>query len=746
MLYEDNVDRHKASALTGFVSAERKFAPGTHTTGNAEAQMPACSIMPQGGECGTVSPGRVTEQMKTILVVAPHPELADAMRAGLNPEQYRTIHRANPEEAEPMLAHGLADVCVLDMELTGVQGIWVVEKLQRRAPRCPILVYTGARAVDWEEEAYLKGVRHVLTKPFRARLLETVLEGLLSRSQATAPTPAPRQFDTTFFGSQSGLATTNVTHSMSATPANNLQNLGVLRDFSAILTHSLNAEALLRQFLLMIRELTGVNRAAIFLRSPSPALLGGNPAEDSTHLGAACAIGLASHLLQNVRLSFNSGIAGQVSRLGRILRRSSAEAADLETQREFELLGAQVAIPLLDRERVLGVAVFDTRVTGEPLVNAELEMIFHLLEQVGLAVKNIWLHDQVASNHSMLSDVMRELSSACVVVSRDLTVLHANRMARKYFGQTGGRAGELDFSDIPPALGSKVFQVLKTGSALAPFRYTPENEPGTVYQVTISPVHHSDSAVPASALLIVEDRTQTEQLQRLEVEAKNLRLVRSMAERLAAEIGNAMVPIAVHQQLIAERFKDPEFRAALDKALAEGVKRVDRLVHQMRYLAGNVASSGEAISVGTLVEEAFQEAKKYLTGKSGKLNNECREQPVVVSGDRSALKHALSEVILNALQSNPASPQVAVRCVDAGMGSAVNIEVSDNGPGFTPEAQKEASTPFFTTRIPGVGLGLAVTRKIVETHHGKLEIPPPQPGQPGIVRVSLPSEMVAAQH
>lgn len=675
--------------------------------------------------------------MKTILVVAPHPELADAMRGGLNPEQYRVVHRVSPEEAEPMLVHGLAHVCVLDLELTGVQGIWVVEKLQRRAPNCPLIVYTGTRSVDWEEEAYLKGVRHVLTKPFRARLLNTVLDGLLSHTKSSiSPQPA-RPLDTTFFGNSPAGPT--MPANVMTPSTSQFQSLSVLRDFSAILTHSLNAEALLKEFLLMIRELTGVNRAAIFLRPPSAAFLSGAEANDSQQLGAACAIGLAPHLLENVRLSFDAGIGGQVARLGRILRRNSPEAVDLETQREFELLGSQVAIPLLDRERLLGVAMFDARVTGEPLVNAELEMIFHLLEQVGLAVKNIWLHDQVASNHSMLADVMRELSSACIVVSRDLTVLHANRMARKYFGQTGSRAGELDFSDLPAALGSKVFQVLKTGSALAPFRYTPENEPGSIYLVTISPVHHADSTIPASALLIVEDRTQTEQLQRLEVETKNLRLVRSMAERLAAEIGNAMVPIAVHQQLISERFKDPDFRAALDKALAEGVKRVDRLVHQMRYLAGNVTSAGEPISIGALVDEAYQEAKKYLTGKAGKLVNECRDQAVVVAGDRSALKHALSEIILNALQSNPSSPQVVVRCVDGATGgTSMSIEVQDNGTGFTPEAQREASTPFFTTRIPGVGLGLAVTRKIVENHQGKLEIPPPQPGQPGVVRVLLP--------
>ena len=66
-------------------------------------------------------------------------------------------------------------------------------------------------------------------------------------------------------------------------------------------------------------------------------------------------------------------------------------------------------------------------------MNVELELIFHLLEQVGLALRNIWLHDQLAGNHEMMTDVLRELSSACVVVGRDLKVLHANKAARAAF-------------------------------------------------------------------------------------------------------------------------------------------------------------------------------------------------------------------------------------------------------------------------------------------------------------------------
>ena len=229
--------------------------------------------------------------------------------------------------------------------------------------------------------------------------------------------------------------------------------------------------------------------------------------------------------------------------------------------------------------------MFDGRVTGEPLVNVELELIFHLLEQVGLALRNIWLHDQLAGNHEMMTGVLRELSSACIVVGRDLKVLHANKAARRHFGQKNKRSGELEFSDLPQTLGAKIYQVLKTGAAMGPFRYEPENSPGTVYSVSVVPFQRGNSSVPVSALLTADDLTQTEQLRRLEVEAANLRLIKSMADRLAHEIGNALVPLATHQQLLAEKYKDKEFRESLDQALADGVKRVTRLINQMRFLA-----------------------------------------------------------------------------------------------------------------------------------------------------------------
>lgn len=675
--------------------------------------------------------------MKTLLVLAPHPELAEAVRAALNPEKYRLIHRIGLEEADPLLARGMVDACILDVELTNVQGIWVLEKIRRRLPHCPVIAYSAAHEWQWEEEAYLQGVAHVLTKPVRPRMLDALMERLW-----VLPAPGARpESRPTLMRPPEEIKPVRASHSAA-------EALSVLRDFSGILTHSLCAEALLKQFLLLLREIIGVNRAVIFLRQPMSLFAGAPAVPDGRSMRSACAIGLSAGLLEHFELSFESGIGGHLFREGRIVRRESLEAlADVEIQKEFELLGAQVAIPMLDRETLVGVAAFDGRVTGEPIANGELELIFHLLEELGLAVKNIWLHDQLAANNEMMGDILRELSSACVVVSRDLAILHANKAARNLFSRPGNRSADLEFSDLPQALGGKVYQVLKTGAGVATFKHQPADAPQKLYHVTVVPFIRSNSAAPHAALLVVEDHTQAEAFRKLEIEAANLRLVKVMADRLAHEIGNALVPLSTHQQLLSEKFKDPEFRASLDVAMSDGVKRVSRLISQMRYLARDSVVAKEAVSLNQLIDEAYKEAYKYQPSKSAKLQFDNGTHPIILIGDRAALKHALAEVMLNAIQANVTDAKVGINAEtenDTQGQGWVHIEIRDNGGGFTPEAAQKVPSPFFTTRTVGLGLGLCVTRKIVEVHQGRLSIVNPVAGKPGVVRISLPLNLAAS--
>lgn len=672
--------------------------------------------------------------MKTILVLAPTPVLPDAIRPFLSPEEYRLLHRTDITDIEPFARGSFLDACIVDAEGGDVRALWMIEKLRQLAPNTPIIVFKGA-TWEWEEEAYLKGVSAVLSKPVRGRLLLSMLErfGKPAAIQPAAPRPLPAR------AAPAPPLRPTYELTTASQPA-----LHVLRRFSEVLTHSLNAEAMLRQFLMFLREIVGINRSSIFLRYSAGAF--GVASPDSRQLRAAAAIGLVPATLNTFEMSLDSGIGGFVASTGRVLRRDNEEANEPEIQKEFQLLGAQLAIPILDRHTIVGIAAFDERLTGEPLLNQELELIFHLLGELGLALKNIWLHDQVVANHQMMTDVLRELTSACVVVDRDLKILHANKSARNLFSRAGRRGAEIEFADLPAALGSKVYQVLNTGTAIAPFKFHPPDEPQSVYNVSIAPFQQQDG-MPKSVLLTVEDRSKEDQLRRLEVETANLRLVKTMADRLAHEIGNALVPLSTYQQLLADKYKDPDFRAGLETAMADSVKRISRLTSQMRFLARDTLVSREALPLAQLLEDAFQEAQKYQPLKSANLKMDKREQPIVLAGDRTALKHAVAEVMLNALQANPSNARVEVRThLDSGERGShwVHIDIMDNGPGFSAEALKKVPEPFFTTRNVGLGLGLAVTRKIIETHHGKLEVIDGRKDHPGTVRISLPLDATAA--
>ena len=75
--------------------------------------------------------------MKTILVLSSHPDFAETVRESLHPEQYRVVHRLNVEEAEPLLIHGLAAACVLDVDLMDVGGVWAIERSAAWMPEPP---------------------------------------------------------------------------------------------------------------------------------------------------------------------------------------------------------------------------------------------------------------------------------------------------------------------------------------------------------------------------------------------------------------------------------------------------------------------------------------------------------------------------------------------------------------------------------------------------------------------------------
>ena len=365
-------------------------------------------------------------------------------------------------------------------------------------------------------------------------------------------------------------------------------------------------------------------------------------------------------------------------------------------------------------------------------------------EKAGLTVPNIRPQDQLAANHELMAEILRELSIGCIVVSQDLTILHANRTAHRYFAQSRRDQAELKFTDLPQALGRMVYRVLKKGVAVVPFRFQPtENEP-TVYQVTIVPLLRPAVALPNSALLILEDQTQAEQFKRLEEEAATRRLIRNMSARLAHEINNAVVPLDTCQQMLHQSAADPEFVGCLGRMLADGVKRISRCGLHLRMLAQDTLPTKEALPLAPLLEEAFDEARKHQATPSIHLRVEPTLEPCVVSGSRQELKVALEEAFINAIQANPKEAEVLVSIateLHPGDPSWVHLRIHDRRDHSHRVAPSDATKPFAGTKVVGRDLGLRVCQRIIEMHQGKLSLGDASSGSTGLACISLPLDV-----
>lgn len=669
--------------------------------------------------------------MKTILVLAQNPELPGTIRTALELQSHRIIHRPDVEEAEPLLKQGSLDACLVDADQPQVQALWIVERCRELCPSLPVLVFSVVRSPEWEEQMYLRGVAQVLSKPVRPRLLQSLIERLPGRSM-----PLPRQ---------PALRAVRVPDVMTPAPAaDTTGQLNKLEEALNLALHAFSPADLLRQLLERLRKVLHVRKAAAFLRNPASMEPGQADLAEHRRLYPAVSVGVTEALFNHCVLSLDTGCGAALRAGAVVLTRESSEAwADPHCLHEMDLLGMDAMIALTDGDSVLGALAFGGGFSGEVMTPQVLSSLFFLTEPLARTLVSVWASERLMGNHGMMADILRELGSACVVVGKDLRVLHANGAAVRLFMDRADSAAPLAFPDLPQELSGRVYQVLKTGNPMPPFKYRSLDHHQRLFQVSIVPFQSKDHLLPASVLLMMEDQTQSDQLKRLEVEAANLRLVRTMADRLAHEIGNALVPISTHQQLLPARHKDAEFRVSLENALAGGVKRIGRLVNQMVFLAQDHPMSMENLLLEGLLEESFREAQRHLPIQTSQLRQSLDPGAASVLGDRAAIKHALSEVFMNAMQANPAEASVAVRgslfTDEAGV-RFTRIDVMDNGDGFTLEVPSQATDAFFTTRSVGLGLGLTVARKVAEAHRGRLEIAPPERQRGGMVSLLFPAE------
>ncbi|MEO7330309.1 MAG: ATP-binding protein [Minicystis sp.] len=208
------------------------------------------------------------------------------------------------------------------------------------------------------------------------------------------------------------------------------------------------------------------------------------------------------------------------------------------------------------------------------------------------------------------------------------------------------------------------------------------------------------------------------------VQAERLATIGKMAAHITHEIRNPLSSIGLNLELLEEEIAlgsgDKE-EAQLVSAIKAEVDRLSRIAEQYLSVARRPRPQLEREHVEDLVREllAFVRPELDRAGVRCKIEEDPDLPEVLL--DESQLRQALINLIRNAREAMPKGGELTVavkvaRDDDAG----VEICIDDTGPGIPEEARASIFDPFFTTKERGTGLGLAVTREIVEAHGGSI--------------------------
>jgi PAS domain S-box-containing protein len=183
-----------------------------------------------------------------------------------------------------------------------------------------------------------------------------------------------------------------------------------------------------------------------------------------------------------------------------------------------------------------------------------------------------------------------------------------------------------------------------------------------------------------------------------------------------------------------------EMRAILVE-IADADKRAGQLIHHLRLLM----KRGEEQSVPVDLSEVLREVLDIVHGELLKHDIDVHTTlaPTLpsVKGDRVQLEQLLLNLLMNACEAMHGQPRgcraLDVRTIE-GHDGYVQLVVSDTGPGIAPDELERIFDPFFTTKEKGIGLGLAISRKIARVHGGKL-VAESREGGGATLRLVLPA-------
>ena len=205
------------------------------------------------------------------------------------------------------------------------------------------------------------------------------------------------------------------------------------------------------------------------------------------------------------------------------------------------------------------------------------------------------------------------------------------------------------------------------------------------------------------------------------IRSEKLAALGQLAAGIAHEIRNPLTSINILIHSLRENLSSKDSHREDLKVIEEEIDRINEIVDQFLRFARPSPPLLEKVEVPSIFEETLQLLRPQIEKQRISVQKNFRSLPPVTI-DKEQMKQVALNLLLNAIQAMPEGGRLRLGGLVPEENQWVRLSIQDTGIGIPPEDMDKLFDPFFSTREGGIGLGLSIAHRIIDQHHGRIEV------------------------
>jgi signal transduction histidine kinase len=357
---------------------------------------------------------------------------------------------------------------------------------------------------------------------------------------------------------------------------------------------------------------------------------------------------------------------------------------------------------------------------GKVLRRDTPDRVFNKIERIGQRMRNV--EEVFSATKDNLDRILGNLQDGILLFTADSRAVLVSEAARRFLPIDKERMLGLTAEEIfdpSTVLGKTLSDAFVNGKRLEKVEILTET--GRRTQASLEFIQDADSEQGLGALVTLHDLESVEEIESDLELSRRMAAIGRLTSGVGHEVKNPINAIVVHLELLKSKLGGAKELAGRHIEVIEAeIHRLDRVVQTLVDFSRPVELDLREHDLRNVVGEVLALSTAELSTRNVNLVSQMPPYPLSVNVDAGLLKQAVINVIQNGAQAMPEGGNLEIILGEEKKNAVLRIR--DQGPGIPAELKEKIFDLYFTTKSSGSGIGLAMTYRILQLHHGSVEV------------------------